>query len=127
MQLASESVVVLAFVSDGLLVRPQLVAEIAQAGMGQRAVLALLVPVVRPKCEKNPNADEDDFQDNVEQGLLVFPAAQAHRALASATHGQVFKQGAPATDNGNLSNPAALPFNTPTPFSVPGRRAMLPF
>jgi hypothetical protein len=103
MQSASESVVVLAFVSDGLLVRPQLVREIAEGGMGQGAVLAFLVPVVRPKCEKNANADEDDFQDNVEQGLLVFPAAQAHRALSSAIHGQLFKQGAPTTDEGSCS------------------------
>jgi hypothetical protein len=29
---------------------------------------------------------------------LVFPTAQAHRALSSAIHRQVFKQGAPGTD-----------------------------
>jgi hypothetical protein len=29
--------------------------------MGQRTVLAFLVPVVRPKCEKNADADEDNF------------------------------------------------------------------
>jgi hypothetical protein len=61
MQLASEGFVVLAFASDGLLVRPQFVGEIAKGGMGQRAVLSFLVPVVRPKCEKNADADEDNF------------------------------------------------------------------
>jgi hypothetical protein len=94
MQLASEGFVVLAFASDRLLVRTQFVGEIAQGGLGQRTVLALLVPVVRPKCEKNADADEDDFQNKVEQGLLVFPTAQAHRALSFAIRGRVFKQGA---------------------------------
>jgi hypothetical protein len=104
MQLASEGFVVLAFASDGLLVRPQFVGEIAQGGMGQRTVLAFLVPVVRPQREKNADADEDDFQDNVKQGLLVFPTAQAHGALSFAIHGRMFKQGA----NGNsLASPAS--------------------
>jgi hypothetical protein len=104
MQLASEGFVVLAFASDGLLVRPQFVGEIAQGGMGERTVLAFLVPVVRPQREKNADADEDDFQDNVKQGLLVFPTAQAHGALSFAIYGRVFKQGA----NGNsLASPAS--------------------
>jgi hypothetical protein len=94
MQLASEGFVVLAFASDGLLVRPQFVGEIAQGGMGQRTVLAFLVPVVRPKCKKNADANEDDFQDNVKQGLLVFPTPQAHRAVSFVIHGRMFKQGA---------------------------------
>jgi len=73
MQLASEGFVVLAFASDGLLVRPQFVGEIAQGGMGQRTVLAFLVPVVRPQREKNADADEDDFQDNVGAGTFGVP------------------------------------------------------
>jgi hypothetical protein len=93
-QLASKGLVVLAFASDGLLVRPQFVSEIEQGGMGERAVLALFVPVVRPKCEKNADADKDDFQNKVEEGLLALPTMRAHRALSFAIHGRVFKQGA---------------------------------
>ncbi len=63
MQLARESFVILAVAERGLAIRLHFSGEVAQGGLGLCAMLAALVPVVRPEGEKNA----DSYQRNLEE------------------------------------------------------------
>ena len=64
-QLARERFVVLAVALRGLAIRFHFAGEIAQGGPGLRAMLAVLVPVVRPEGEKNADSYQRDFEDQI--------------------------------------------------------------
>src|SRR5450755_807942 len=77
-QLARESFVILAVALRGLAIRFHFSGEVAQGGPGLRAMLAALVPVVRPEGEKNADSDQRDFEEQVEERPSMFSAVQAH-------------------------------------------------
>ncbi len=60
------------------MIRFHFAGEIAQGSLGVRAMLAVLVPVVRPEGEKNTDSYERDFDEQVEERPSMFSAAQAH-------------------------------------------------
>jgi hypothetical protein len=62
-QLARERFVILAVTLRGLAIRFHFSGEVAQGGPGLRAMLAVLVPVIRPESEKNADGDERDFEE----------------------------------------------------------------
>jgi len=81
-QFARESFVILAVALRGLAIRFHFVSEIAERGPGLRAMLAVLVPVIRQESEKNPDRYERDFEEKVEQ--RSFSAVQAHACESMA-------------------------------------------
>jgi hypothetical protein len=76
-QLARERFVILAFPLDGVAVGFHFAGKIAQRRLSLRAMLAVLVPVVRQESEKNGDSNEGDFQKQVKERPWMFSAAQA--------------------------------------------------
>ena len=54
---------ILAVALRGLAIRFHFSGEIAQSGLGLRAMLAVFVPVVRPEGEKNADSYQRDFEE----------------------------------------------------------------
>jgi hypothetical protein len=77
-QLARKSFVIWAVALRSLAVGFHFSDKIAQSGPGLRAMLAVLVPVVRPEGKKNTDSYQRDFEDQVEERPSMFSAAQAH-------------------------------------------------
>ena len=77
-QLARECFVILAVALRSLEIRFHLSSEVAQRSLGLRAMLAVLVPVVRQEAEKNGDGDQRDFEEQAEERSSMFSAAQAH-------------------------------------------------
>ena len=49
--------------------------EVAQRSLGLRAMLAVLVPVVRQEAKKNGDGDKGDFDEQAEERSSMFSAA----------------------------------------------------
>ena len=79
-----ESFVILAVTLRGLAIRFHFAGEIAQGSLGVRAMLAVLVPVVRPKGEKNADSDQRDFDDQVEERPSMFSPRKLMRENMAA-------------------------------------------
>src|SRR4029077_12172890 len=77
-QFARESIVILAVALRSLAIRFHFSGEIAQGGLGLRAMLAVFVPIVRPQGKKNTDRYQRDFDEQVEERPSMFSAAQAH-------------------------------------------------
>src|SRR5207248_7714299 len=75
-QLARERFVICAVALRGLMIRFHFAGEIAQGGLGLRAMFTVFVPVVRPQGEKNANGNEDDLDQQAKERPLS--AAEAH-------------------------------------------------
>ena len=83
-QFARESFVILTAALRGLAIHFHFAGEIAQGGLGLRAMLAVLVPVVRPKGEKNADSDQRDFDDQVEERPSMFSPRKLMRENMAA-------------------------------------------
>jgi hypothetical protein len=91
-QLARERFVILAVALRDLTIRFHFSGEISEGGLGLRAMLAVLVPVVRPESEKNAGSDQRDFKEEVEERSSIFSAAQAHaRSMSGRADGSSFR------------------------------------
>ncbi|PYI91521.1 MAG: hypothetical protein DMF03_03290 [Verrucomicrobia bacterium] len=82
-QLAGESFVIWAVALRGL-----------EVGSGQRLMLAVFVPIVRPQGEKDTYGNGDDLEEQVDKFSSMFSAAQTHgrdlcRGLAGISSFQV--------------------------------------
>src|SRR6266404_1499127 len=88
---AREKFVILEVALHGLAIRFHFFRKIAQGGLGLRAMLAVLVPVVRPEGEKNTDSDQRDFDEQVEERSSMFYAAQTHACKSMAAFQQAFQ------------------------------------
>jgi len=79
-----ESFVILAVTLRGLAIRFHFAGEIAQGDLGLRVMLAVLVPVVRLKGEKNADSDQRDFDDQVEERPSMFSPRKLMRENMAA-------------------------------------------
>src|SRR5438270_12689652 len=79
-QFARESFVILTAALRGLAIHFHFAGEIAQGGLGLRAMLAVLVPVVRPKGEKTPIAISATSMNRLKNDLPCSPPPKLMRA-----------------------------------------------
>ena len=87
-QLAGETFVIWAVALRGLEVGFHFSNKIAQGGLGQRLMLAVFVPIVRPQGEKDTYGNGDDLEERVDKFSSMFSAAQTH-GLAGISSFQV--------------------------------------
>src|SRR5437868_4570655 len=75
-QLARERFVICAVALRGLTIGFHFGGEIAQSGLGLRAMLTVFLPIIRPQGEKDAHRYQRDFEEQVEKRSLS--AADAH-------------------------------------------------
>src|SRR5437868_11244937 len=90
-QFARESFVILAVTLRGLAIHFHFGGEIAQGISPLCAMLAVLVPAIRPESEKNADSYQRYFDGQVEERPSMLSAAQVHTGESMAECQRAFQ------------------------------------